>query len=369
MAKKASSARESEPSLKTLRDRLKQLDQELLAALVERADVSGKLQQRQKGDLSGDLVTKLQQRQTRIEKLAKKAGGELTPEQVRAVFAEVLAIEPLASSLRVAYLGPPHTFSHAAAVHQFGAAADLAPVGTIAAVFEEVDRGTCQLGVAPLENSTDGRVTDTLDCFARTEVRICGELPLRIHHCLHGSGPREGIRTVCSKPQALSQCRKWLAEHLPQAEAKPVSSTAESAKMALEDPTIGAIASEQAGRQLGLELLAKNIEDAKDNITRFAILGSEAADPTGRDKTALMFEVSHEPGALADAMGIFKRQMLNMTWIESFPIPGSGGRYLFFVELMGHATEGPVDKAIAQLRKKANRLVVLGSYPQTDPIG
>lgn len=295
--------------------------------------------------------------------------GPLSNEAVSAVFREIVAAcRTLSSAERIAYLGPEHTFSHIAAIEQFGAAADLVPVTTILAVFEEVEQGTAAYGIVPLENSTDGRVTDTLECFSRSQVSICGELPLKIHHCLVGKGPRAKVRRVESKPQALSQCRNWLARHLPSAECHPVASTAEAAQTAASEPTVAAIASAQAATQYGLDVLVANIEDNKDNVTRFAVIGREPAPKTGNDKTALMLEISHEPGALADAMAVFKRNRLNMTWIESFPVAGSRGRYLFFIEFVGHASEARSKKAIAALEKKSLQLVVLGSYASREPI-
>ncbi|TWT96154.1 Prephenate dehydratase [Botrimarina colliarenosi] len=276
---------------------------------------------------------------------------------------------------RVAYLGPEDSFSHLTALERFGEAADLVPVATIHAVFEEVAGGSCELGVVPLENSTHGRVTDTLEAFAGTAVAICGEAPMRIHHCLLGQGPRSAIGRVVSKPQALAQCSHWLAEHLPGVETVPYGSTSDAARLASEDPSVAAIASKQAGHRHGLEVLAPNIEDQKDNVTRFAVIGPKAAAPTGDDKTALMFELAHEPGALADGMAVFKKEQLNLTWIESFPIPGSrtadlsGGRYLFFVELVGHQDDAGVGRAVASLGEKCLQLRVLGSYARGKVLG
>ncbi|MEN1682083.1 MAG: prephenate dehydratase [Planctomycetota bacterium] len=357
--------------LRSLRSRVKKLDAELVSLLRKRREIAHALAEREG---ASELLPRLERDAARLGALAKGLDPGVVAVLREAIAAERNAVEPV----RVAYLGPANTFSHQAAEHRFGATAELAPVGTIAAVFEAVDRGDCQFGVVPLENSTDGRVTDTLDCFSRTEARICGELPLRIHHCLLGAGERASVRHVLSKPQALSQCRNWLAQHLPGAEARPVASTADAARQALADPSIAAIASERAAVQLGLAVLARNIEDQKDNITRFAVIGREpAAKSKGEndlDKSALMFEMPHEPGALADAMAIFKRHKLNLTWIESFPQrceegAGSRGRYLFFVELEGHQTELMPRRAIAALGKKATQLAVLGSYPTVSPIG
>lgn len=331
------------------------LDREILKLLTQRAELAADAHK-----ANG----------TAVEKAVVRNRGPLDEKAVATVFREIVAAcRTLSQPERIAYLGPEHTFSHIAAIEQFGSAADLAPVGSIAAVFEEVQQGSAVYGIVPLENSTDGRVTDTLECFAHTKVSICGELPLKIHHCLVGSGPRAGIRSVQSKPQALSQCRNWLAKHMPAAECHSVASTAEAAQSASNNPAVAAIASNQAATQYGLNVLAANIEDNRDNVTRFAVIGNKPADKTGQDKTALMLEISHEPGALANAMGVFKRNRLNMTWIESFPVAGSRGRYLFFIEFVGHATETRSKKAIASLEKKAQLLVVLGSYAHREPIG
>ena len=305
-----------------------------------------------------------------LDRLEADNRGPLSDASVRKIFREVIsAARAIQTPTRVAYLGPEFTFSHLAAIERFGQSAELVPVGTIAAVFEEVERGQSEFGVVPMENSTDGRVSDTLDCFARSSARICGELPLRIHHCLLGCEPRDQIRIVYSKPQPLSQCRNWLAKHLPKASLCEVASTAEAAQLARENPDLAAIASLQAGTNYGLPVLAKNIEDQSDNITRFAIIAKDTAPRTGNDKTALMLEIAHQPGALADVMVVFKRNRLNMTWIESFPIPGHRGRYLFFVEFVGHQSELKARRAIATLTKKALRLEILGSYAQGEPVG
>jgi chorismate mutase/prephenate dehydratase len=370
--------------------RIAKLDREIVALLNERAREAA---DRAAGEAAnGDLLDLAV-----IEEAVGANDGPLSKHAIAAVFRELLSgIHATAAPTRVAYLGPEYTYSHLAAIARFGQSAELMPVGTIAAVFDEVTRGTAEYGVVPIENSTDGRVADALECFGRLgrpeerdttpadaettsdsksngnqapTVQICGEAPLRIRHCLLGRGPRSDIRRVCSKPQALSQCRNWLATHLPSAKLEPTASSAEAANLAAAEPETAAIASEQAAVNHHLTVLARNIEDNPDNVTRFAIIGRAAAARTGQDKTALMFEAPHKPGALADAMAIFKRQRLNLTWIESFPIPRARGRYLFFLEFQGHPSDLRVKRAIAALTKKSLRLVVLGSYAEADVIG
>jgi chorismate mutase / prephenate dehydratase len=351
-----------------IRRELDRIDQSILAEINHRAELAQQL-----GGLkqsAGQNAFDPHRESEVLQQVVANNAGPLANESVRAIFRELVsATRAVQTPLRVAYLGPEFTFSHLATIQKFGQSAELVPVGTIATVFEEVDRGHAQFGVVPMENSTDGRVSDTLDCFSRSPSRICGELPLRIHHCLLGTGSRDKLRTVYSKPQPLSQCRNWLAKHVPQVDLVEVASTADAARRAKDERHTAAVASAQAGVNYGLPVLAENIEDQPDNVTRFAVIASETAERTGNDKTALMFGIAHQPGALADAMAIFKRNRLNMTWIESYPIPGSRGTYLFFVEFVGHQDDLRARRAIAALRKKALRLEVLGSYAQAEPVG
>src|SRR3954468_15814857 len=351
-----------------LRKELDEIDREILAAINRRGAIAQQIGSAKSAD--GQSTYDPQREQSILQNAIKNNVGPLSDEAIRGIFRELISgTRAVQRPFRVAYLGPEYTFSHLAAIERFGQSAELVPVGTIAAVFEEVERGQAEFGVVPMENSTDGRVSDTLDCFSRSPVRICGELPLRIHHCLLGTGTRDGVRKIYSKPQTLSQCRNWLARHLPKAELVEASSTAQAARRAKDEPSAAAVASAQAGVNYDLPVLVANIEDNPDNVTRFAIIASETAERSGSDKTSLMLEIAHEPGALADTTAVFKRNRLNMTWIESFPIPGSRGRYLFFVEYLGHHDDPGSRRAIATLKKRSLRLEVLGSYAQTEPVG
>jgi chorismate mutase / prephenate dehydratase len=297
--------------------------------------------------------------------------GELAlkPSCIEAMLREIASgCRALVHEPRIAFLGPLYSYSHLAAIHRFGQSVEFVPVGTIAAVFEEVHRKQCDFGMAPIENSTDGRVADTLDMFTRMRVRICGEVELRIHHSLLGKCPRTDVREVYSKPQALSQCRNWLARHLPSARTIEVTSTSTAAQLASEKPGAAAIASVQAGVRYGLDVLAENIEDNPFNTTRFAIIGDHPSPKTGNDRTAILFQVEHRPGALAESMLIFKRAKLNLTWIESFPLPGPHRGYLFFVEMEAHETDARLRRSLAALGRKALRLEILGSFPATVPV-
>lgn len=304
-----------------------------------------------------------------LKHLTAHVPGPLPTRCIRAMLREVASgCRALVREPRIVLLGPLYSFSHLAAIHRFGQSVEFVPVGTIAAVFEEVHRKQADFGLVPIENSTDGRVTDTLDMFTRMRVRICGEVELRIHHMLLGKCPRREVREVYSKPQALSQCRNWLAKHLPSARTIEVTSTTTAAQLAGEKPGAAAIASLQAGIHYGLEVLAENIEDNPTNTTRFAVIGDHICERTGNDRTAVLFQVEHRPGALAEAMMIFKRNKLNLTWIESFPIRGSNRGYLFFVEMEGHETDAHFRRAVESLEKNAVRLEILGSFPATTPV-
>lgn len=305
-----------------------------------------------------------------VARICAQSHGPLPAACLRAMVNEMLSgCRSQLHSMKIAFLGPLYSYSHLAALQRFGQSVDFVPVANIAAVFEEVNRGHSDYGLVPIENSTDGRIADTLDMFTRLPVKICGEVEIRIHHTLLGKGPRTEVKEVYSKPQALSQCRNWMHKHLPGARAIEVTSTATAAQLAREKPGAAAIASLEAGMHYGLDVLAERIEDNSGNSTRFAVIGGHSAGRTGRDKTALLFQVAHQPGALADAMNVFKRNRLNLTWIESFPIPDQAHAYYFFVELEGHESDTRVRRAIEALRRRALRLEILGAFPVTPIAG
>lgn len=369
MAKKKKTSRKADSTTPAQqRKQLERLDREIVRLLNERAQVTLDLA-RGTTPSADALVPDLDAWDRSLERAEKSNRGPLQTEAVRGAFRELLSgTRRLINRLRVCYLGPEFSYSHLAAVHQFGDSAELLPVANIASVFDALNRGQAEFGLVPMENSTDGRVADTLDMFARLPVRICGEVQLRIHHHLLGRGNLSDVREVYSKPQALSQCRTWLARHLPAARLVETASTAAAAHLAVEKAGAAAIASRQAGVNYGLDFLAEDIEDSPHNVTRFAVIGDHPPRRSGADKTSLMFELPHEPGSLADAMSTFKRNRLNLTWIESFPMPQTPNEYVFFVEFQGHPNEARVKRAVTALEKKTVRLEVLGSYPQTEPV-
>jgi chorismate mutase/prephenate dehydratase len=371
MSKQSSANNDDRKDSKSLRARLSALDRKIVELAAERTEVAAELFRQRQASSEATIATP---DAAAVERASKSTAASLTPRAAEAILRELnSAALAAAAPQRVAYLGPEFSYSHIASITRFGESGELLPVGTISAVFEEVELGQAEFGVVPLENTTDGRISDTLENFARRTVRICGEVQLRIHHNLLGCGSRGDVQEVQSKPQALSQCRNWLARHMPSARIVEVASTTAAAQAARENPAIAAIASRQAGVHYGLSVLAANIEDNPSNVTRFAVLGNTPEKRSGDDKTALMFELSHKSGALADAIAVLKRHRINLTWLESFPMPGRDenspeGRYLFFVEFVGHRDEARVRRALASLEKKAKRLEVLGSYTRREAV-
>ncbi len=359
--------RASQATAKELRRKVDKLSRDLVKQLNEHAKLSEKMSRMRHAE--GEPIYDVEVEQQTLRQVAGATRGPLSERCIRAIFRELLSgTRSLLKPLRVAYLGPTYSYSHLAAIERFGTGAELVPVATIPAVFEELNRAHVDFGIVPIENSTDGRVVDTLGMFTRLPVRICGEVQLRIHHHLLGKCERGEIKEVYSKPQALSQCREWLSKHLPLARTVEMTSTSAAAQLAAEKYGAAAIASMQAAVSYGLNVIAENIEDNKNNITRFAVISDHEGRRTGRDKTAAMFELGHTPGSLADATAIFKRNRLNLTWIESFPMPGTKNEYLFFVEMEGHQDDTKVKRALTALARKTVRLEILGSYAVAESV-
>lgn len=346
---------------------LKRIDEEILKLVNRRAEATARMLEQAQDRRS--LVYQPRTDDDLYSQLESDNPGPLTGRAVRGIFRQILsAVRNQVRTQRVAYLGPAFSFTHIAAIERFGESADLIPVNTIAAVFEEVNRGHADFGLVPIENSTDGRIIDTLDMFTRLPLRICGEVQLAIHHNLLGRTPRAEINEIYSKPQALSQCRDWLSRNMPHARPIEVASTSTAAQLARDKPGVAAIASRQAALEYQLDVLAENIEDNKTNVTRFAVIGDRQMAPTGRDRTSLLLQIPHRPGALSDALAIFKAAKLNLTWIESFPLRGPESGYIFFIDCEGHLKDAKMKKVLEQLAATAVRLEVLGSYPRSEPL-
>lgn len=355
------------PRPQSVDEKVTALDKQILKLINERAELT--VQQLQSRTAEDPTLFSIPLEAELWGRLDGANAGPLPVTAVRSIYREILsAARNRIKHVRVAYLGPKFSFTHLAAMQRFGKTADLIPVNTIAAVFEEVNRGHCEFGIVPIENSTDGRIVDTLDMFTRLPIRICGEVQMSVHHNLMSRSPRSEIVEIYSKPQALSQCRDWLARNMPLAHLHEVTSTSTAATLARDKPGAGAIASGQAAVEYGLDILAERIEDNSHNVTRFAVIGDRETKPTGKDRTALLLQISHQPGSLSDSLTGFKKAKINLTWIESFPLRGPEVGYLFFLDFEGHMHEPRIKRALAELETKAVRLEVLGSYPRSEPV-
>jgi chorismate mutase/prephenate dehydratase len=365
-------AARSGESLRGLRNQVDKLDVQLLKLLHERVGLAARIG-RVKTDSGEEVFSPAREEEVykHVLEANQKLKEPLDPNTVRAVFRELMsASRAMQKVLKVAYLGPEYSFSHLAAVERFGQAAEFLYLGSIPAVFEKVDRGQADFGVVPIENSTDGRVSDTLDMFLRMpHIHICAEVRLAVHHVLMANCEQQQIRRVYSKGQALSQCRNWLAKNVPQAVPVEVSSTADAARLAQTEPGAAAVASRQAAVRYGLRILATDIEDTPNNETRFAVIGHQKSGRTGGDKTAVMFRVPHKPGTLVDALSVFEHAKINLTWIESFPARTPKPEYVFFVDFEGHVDDPKVAKALKALGEHCSELTVLGSFPVASTAG
>ncbi|GIW79491.1 MAG: prephenate dehydratase [Gemmatales bacterium] len=367
--KHESGANRTAASLRQLRTQIDKLDLQILKLINERAALAaevGKIK-----DEEGSEVFSPAREEEILSNMVAANKGPLSAEAVRGVFREIISgARALQRVLKVAYLGPDYSFSHLAAVERFGQSVDYIRVGSIAAVFEEVNRGHADFGVVPLENSTDGRIADTLDMFMRLpQLKICAEVRLRIHHNLLANCEQQEIRRVYSKPQALSQCRNWLSKNVPHASLHEVASTATAAELAQREPGAAAVASRQAAVRYSLRILFEDIEDSPYNETRFAVIGTQECRRSGKDKTSIMFRVPHQPGALVDALNVFKQAKVNLTWIESFPAKSPRAEYVFFADFEGHVDDAKIKKMLDTLKKHTAELSILGSYPISEVSG
>src|SRR3954466_11882387 len=351
------------PTLASLRGAIDQLDLDLVGLLNRRAAIASQIGQIKHHQ--GMEIWSAAREDEVIARALSASAGPLPTETLRLIFRELMSgSRSLQRNLRVACLGPKYSYSYLAAVAKFGEAVEHVPVGSIAAVFEEVNRRHVQFGIVPLENSTDGRIADTLEMFVKLpNVKIRAEIKLRIHHCLLGKCEWGQVRRVYSKSQALSQCRNWLGKNLPQAAKVEVVSTAAAAELAQREEYAAAVASRAAAQAYRLNILTENIEDQVYNVTRFAVIAEVSEERTGKDKTTLMVRLPNQAGSLAKLITPFEKFGVNMTWIESFPIPNTPGEskpsYLFFLDVEGHVSDSQLQKALEAVRKRCERLDIL----------
>jgi len=348
-------------NLKQFRDQINQLDDELLKLLNQRARLAQQI-----GHLKEDGVVLRPEREAQVLRRLQGANqGPLGDAAIAGLFTEVMSqCRALEAPLEVAYLGPEGTFTEAAALKRFGTAVQGKSCATIDDVFRAVESGATQYGVVPVENSTEGAIGRTLDLLMQSSLQVCGEVMLSIHQCLMAkSCDLSGIEKVYSHPQSLGQCQGWLNINLPHAARIPVSSNAEAARLAAEDPHSAAIAGSQAALHFDLQVCVENIEDDARNATRFLVLGKQEVAPSGQDKTSLVLSAENRPGAVHDLLVPLQKHGVSMTKFESRPSRSGLWEYVFYVDIEGHQADVKVAAALAELKQAVAFMKILGSYP------
>jgi chorismate mutase/prephenate dehydratase len=348
--------------IEKLRKEIDALDDELAALIQRRAGLAQKI-----GALKGGAPAYRPERESEILKKVSKVRGPLSGERVSAVFRELIsACRGLEEAIRVSYLGPEGTFSEQAVRKHFGRAVDALPAASVDEAFRRCESGAAQFTVVPVENSTEGAVGRTLDLLVATPLRICGEIELRVHQNLMSRAEQiSAVKKVYSHAQSLAQCNGWLSQNLPGVERVPVTSNAEAARRAADEPGAAAIAGEAAAERYQLGVLARAIEDDPNNTTRFLVLGNLEPGPTGRDRTSLVMSAENKPGAVHALLTPLAQHRVSMTRIESRPARARSAlwEYVFFIDVEGHQRDEPVAKALGELKRLAPYLKVLGSYP------
>jgi chorismate mutase/prephenate dehydratase len=354
--------------LAELRSKIDSVDEQIQRLIAERARYAKEI-----GVVKGLTRTAEFYRPEReaqvLRRVVERNQGPLRDEEMVRLFRELMsACLAQEEPLKVAYLGPEGTFTQSAVLKHFGHSVHALSVPTIDEVFHEVESGTADFGVAPIENSSEGTVNiHTLDMFLTSPLKMCGEIELRIHQHLMGRMlDIKDIKRVCSHPQSLAQCRGWLAQHLANVEKVPVASNAEAARRARDEEGTAALAGDAAASVYGLRILFNTVEDRDDNTTRFAVVGRKLFPPSGNDKTSVLVSAteSEGPGVLLHLLAPLSRHGVNMTRIESRPSRKRKWDYVFFLDLDGHAEDTHVRKALDEIKSKASLFKVLGSFPK-----
>jgi len=362
-AGRSGEAEETAADLEAWREQIDALDRQIVALLNRRAELARQIGWSKRNQ--GEAVFIPEREEAVLRNVLAANCGPLTTAHLRAIYGEVLsASRALQRRLRVAYFGPAATFTHRAARVRFGSFAEYVPARSIDEVFARTETGEADYGVVPVENSTEGAVTHTLDLFVESPLKICSEVSLPIvHHLLSRAARLEEVQRVYSHWQALGQCRRWLAEHLPGRELVEAPSTAGAARQAAAEAGAAAIGTEEAAALYGLQALARQINDQTDNYTRFLVIGRQMSRPSGRDKTSVLFSVRDRPGALHQVLGVFARRQINLSRIESRPSKRKAWEYIFFVDLDGHPEVEPAASALAELEQECLLVKVLGAWP------
>lgn len=350
-------------NLEELRKRIDKLDLNLVDLLNERAQIVveiGKL----KSKTDRPIYAPDREKEV-FAKIAEANKGPLPDKSLVAIWRELMSGSfVLERPLRIGYLGPAGSFSHTASMLKFGQSVEYEPLTDITSIFAEVSKSHCDLGVVPIENTTGGGVIETLDAFIDTDVKVCAEVLMAVHHNLLANCDLSDIEKIYSKPEVFAQCRNWLSATVRNVETVAVASTAKAAQMASDEPKAAAISSSVASELYGLRIICENIEDIANNVTRFLVLSLEDSKPTGEDKTAILFSTAHKAGALVNVLDVFKQHGINLTNIESRPSKKKQWEYYFFVDFLGHRTEKRIQDGLKEAGKHCLQLSTLGSFPR-----
>jgi len=350
--------------LAPLRAQIDAIDQELLELISKRAKAAQEVGHI-KNESSAPIFRPERENQV-IQNVLQKNPGPLLADGLASIWREIMsACRALESKQTIAYLGPTGTFSEQAAHQFFGQSISGLPCVSLDEVFKAVEKGAATFGVVPVENSSEGAVSRTLDLLLESPLQISGEvvLPIR-HHLLTKHGNLDGVKTVCAHAQALAQCQQWLSVHAPQLQRQAVSSNAEAARMASKDSSIAAIAGEPAQLAYGLQIVSAQIQDDPNNRTRFVVIGQYACQPCGQDQTSLVLSVANQPGAVHHLLGPLAKHGVSMTRFESRPARKGSWEYHFYIDIEGHTSDAKVATAITELKTIAAFYKNLGSYPR-----
>ena len=352
-----------EKLLKPLRDQIDAIDVQLLDLLNRRARVAQEV-----GHVKNKVdapVFRPEREAQGLRGIADRNPGPLGDNELQTIFREIMsACRSLEKKVIVAYLGPEGTFSEQAVYQHFGKSINAIPCASIDEVFRAAEAGTADFGVVPIENSTEGAISGTLDLLMQTPLTISSEVSIPIHHNLMTlSGNMDGVRSICAHSQALAQCQGWLNQHYPNIMRQAVASNAEAARLASEDPAVAAIAGEIASQHYGLQVVSAHIQDEPQNRTRFAVIGHKETEPSGKDQTSLVLSVQNKAGAVYKMLAPLEKFGVSMTRFESRPAKTGAWEYYFFVDIEGHVKEEKIRLALAELKDSVAYFKVLGSYP------
>ena len=357
----------NQSELDTFRKQIDELDKKLIELLSSRASIVVEIGKNKRG--SNTPIYAPHRERAVLDKVLAENKGPLSDKTIEAIYRELMSGSfQLEQPLKIAHLAPNGSFSHIAAIRHFGSSVECVGVPTIERVFREVAAGHCNYGLVPYENSTSGSITDTLDAFQEHDVTIYAEALIDIRHCLLCNGPTNEITRIASKPQVITQCRKWLAAMFPNVELIETASSAQAVKLAKDDSHTAAIGSELAAHEHDVEIAIENVQDRPENITRFLILAKESAQPSSEDKSTIMFTTKHEPGALVDVLAAFRDNGINLSHIDKRPSGRTNWDYTFYIDADAHKDSDDLQSAVKTAAEFCKSIEVLGSYPKAGQV-